>query len=107
MRRVLAALVLAAPAIDPAAAAPATTTVTAEAGAEEDTNVTRIDNGAGQDRIQSAVGRLGAKLDTRGKLAGGAYLVQVSTLARLVANPDAQSESVAFGLVDLGWLHPL
>ena len=46
------------------------TTVTAEGGAEADTNVKRVESRPGQERIAAAVGRLGAKLSTKGKLAG-------------------------------------
>ncbi len=86
-----------------------TTTVQAEAGAEIDTNVQRVETSPDLEtrEISSSVGRLGAKFDHRGKLAGGRYGIRATSFARVVANPDAQSESVALLLGDARWLHPI
>ena len=85
------------------------TTVQAEGGAEIDSNVQRVETGPGlaTREITSSVGRLGAKLGHRGRLAGGGYAFHGTTFARLVGNPDAQSESVALLAGDLKWVHPL
>jgi hypothetical protein len=96
---------------DPTPAAPSTshTTVQAEGGAEVDSNVQRVETGPGMQTnpISSSVGRLGAKLDHRGKLADGAYAMHLGSFARVVSNPDAQSESVALLAGDLRWMRPL
>jgi hypothetical protein len=85
------------------------TTVQAEGGAEVDSNVQRVETGPGlqTDPIASTVGRLGAKLGHRGKIAGGAYRLHLGSFARKVETRDAQSESVALLAGDLRWLHPL
>ena len=87
--------------------APSNTTVQAEGGAEIDTNVQRVETGPGLDtrEITASVGRLGAKLDHRGRLLGGGYVGHFATYARLVGDADAQSESVALVAGDLKWLH--
>jgi hypothetical protein len=102
MRRVLPALVAL---VAEAHAGP--TTVTAEGGAEADTNIERIDSTPGNERIAGPVGRLGAKLDHRGRLAGGGYAMQVSGIARVVTTPEAADESTALTIADLRWLRPV
>jgi hypothetical protein len=85
------------------------TTVQAEGGAEIDSNVQRVETGPGlmTDPIASSVGRLGAKLSHRGRVARGAYSLQMGSFARIVSSPDGQSESVALLAADLRWLRPL
>ena len=84
------------------------TTVTAEAGAEGDTNVQRVETGpSSAARIGAGAARVGAKVDDRGKLATGAYALQLSALARLVGNSDIRSENVALLAGDVRWLHPI
>jgi hypothetical protein len=106
MRRALLCLCVAAGA---AHAEPATVVVTAEGGAEADTNVQRAETGEGieAERVSSAVIRLGARLDRRGKLAKGALLTSASVLARLVRNDDASPENVALVSGDARWVRPL
>jgi len=91
------------------AGADSPTTVQAEAGAEIDSNVQRVETGPGLDtrEIESAVGRVGAKLDHHGRLGGGTYALRTTSFARLVSNPDAQSESVVLLAGDLKWVHPV
>ena len=84
-------------------------TLTAEGGGEVDSNVSRVESRPGRERIAASVGRLGAKLDHRGTLAGGSYVLQWSALARFVASTQqaAASESSALVLGDARWLHPI
>lgn len=91
------------------AAAEGTTTVQAEGGAELDSNVQRVETGPGLEtqQLSSPVARAGAKLDHRGRLAGGGYTLHATSFARLVGNVDAQSESVALLAGDLKWVHPI
>jgi hypothetical protein len=93
----------------PAPAPASTTTVQAEGGAEVDSNVQRVETGPGLvgDPIQSSVGRLGAKLVHRGRAARGAYALHLGSFARIVSDPNAQSESVALLAGDLRWLRSL
>ncbi len=90
-------------------AAESSTTVQAEGGAEVDSNVQRVETGPGLEttELSSPVGRLGAKLDHRGRVAGGGFLFHAGAFARMVGNPDAQSESVALLAGDLKWLRPI
>jgi hypothetical protein len=85
------------------------TTVTAEAGAEADSNVQRVDTGPGlmTTRVGAAVGRLGAKVDHRGKAFGGAYVLALSSLARMVGDrdPDVATENVLLIGGDVKFLH--
>ncbi|HEU0032277.1 MAG TPA: hypothetical protein VFQ53_16715 [Kofleriaceae bacterium] len=85
------------------------TTLTAEGGAEADTNVERVETGPGlmTDRIAAPVGRLGAKVDHRDSVLGGAYVLHASALARVVGNAEASPESVALLVGDLRWIHPV
>jgi hypothetical protein len=84
------------------------TTVTAEGGAEGDTNVERVESRTGEpDRVGAVLVRLGAKVETRSKAAGGTYVIQLSGLARMVGNQKADAESSALLLGDLKWVHPI
>jgi hypothetical protein len=87
--------------------APSNTSVSAEGGAEADTNVTRVESRPGNERIAAGVVRLGAKLEHKGKLAGGAYVLRTSGLARLVSRDEGQSESIGFAIGDLRWARPV
>jgi len=89
--------------------ADSSTTVQVEGGAEVDSNVQRVETGPGLEtqELSSPVGRLGAKLDHRGRVAGGGYLFHGAGFARMVGNADAQSESVALLAGDLKWIHPV
>src|ERR1041384_281018 len=66
-------------------------TVTMESGAEADTNVERVEAGSGlmTARIAAPVGRAGARIENKDRVLGGAYAVDVSGLARMVASSDA------------------
>ncbi len=85
------------------------TTLTAEGGAETDTNVERVDTGPAieSERTTAPVVRLGARVDHRGKLWGGTYAATASALARLVADGDVPRESVTLLAGDARYFHPL
>lgn len=108
MRRATLLLLLAASSVARVAHA-APWVVTAEGGAEGDTNVQRVETGPGLDtsRIAGTVLRFGGRLDRKATLAGGAYALGLSTLARLVQISEASAENVALFAGDLRWLHPL
>lgn len=80
-------------------------TVRMESGAEADSNVTRTEEAP----VGAAVGRLGARITSQGAVLGGAYIVDVSGLARMVASSDTQirDESVMLYVGELRWLHPI
>jgi hypothetical protein len=104
MRRVLLAVVALA---TPARAEP--WTIGAEAGAEVDSNVERVETGPGIDTtpIASPVLRLGARVDHRDRALGGAYTFGLSDLTRIVGDPTASSENVTLLAGDLRWLHAI
>ena len=83
--------------------------VSFEAGAEQDTNVQRVETGPGLDTHQVAAGvaRVGGKVDRHDRLAGGTYAVLVSALARAVASDEASSENVVLMTGELRYLHPV
>lgn len=83
--------------------------VTFEAGAEEDTNVQRVETGPGLDteRVASGVVRVGGKLDRRGRLVGGTYAILGSALARMVGSSVASSENVMLFTGEGRYLHPI
>ena len=83
--------------------------VSFEAGAEEDTNVQRVETGPGLDTHQVAAGvaRVGGKVDRRDRLAGGTYSVLVSALARAVASSEASSENVVLMTGEIRYMHPV
>lgn len=83
--------------------------ITAEVGAERDSNVQRVETGPGldTDEVAAWVMRFGARVERRGKAARGAYLFQVSDLTRFVANDDVSVENVTVLGGNLRWLHPL
>ncbi|MGE0548450.1 MAG: hypothetical protein AB7O24_15345 [Kofleriaceae bacterium] len=81
--------------------------VTAEAGLEVDSNVERREADSEFARTTSAVSRVGAKVDRRGDVAGGALSVALSALTRLVHNDELSVENVALLGGDIRWLRPL
>lgn len=83
--------------------------VSFEGGAEEDSNVQRVETGPGLDthRIASGVIRIGGKVDRRDRLAGGTYALVMSALARMVDSTEASSENVLLVAGDLRYLHPV
>src|SRR5262245_51716878 len=110
MRRAgVAGLVLAAAAA--AAAAEPKMAITAEGGAEVDSNVQRFETGPGLTTRREAapVARLGAKLARTGRLARGAYGLTVGALSRTVlsGDPDLSPENVVLLSGDARWVRPL
>ena len=83
--------------------------LTFEGGAEEDTNVQRVETGPGLDthQIESGVVRIGGKLDRRARIAGGTYAAIMSALARMVSSKDASSENVMLFAGELRYLRPV
>ncbi|MBA3459944.1 MAG: hypothetical protein H0T46_08280 [Deltaproteobacteria bacterium] len=83
--------------------------VTLEGGAEQDTNVQRVETGPGLDteRIASSVVRIGGKLDRRDRIAGGNYALVMSALARMVGDDQASSENVMLFAGELRYLRPI
>lgn len=97
-----------------AAAAPARaerTAITAEAGAEADTNVQRAETGgdAGAERISAPVARLGAKLARSGRAAGGTGGFAAGALVRtvLASGDDLARENAVLVTGDARWLRPI
>jgi len=92
-------------AIAPAQASP--TTLTAEGGAEIDSNVERVEKSRANTQIGAAVGRLGVKVDHRGKAVAGTYVLHLSALARVIGDRIARAESAALLVGDLKWVRPV
>jgi hypothetical protein len=86
-----------------------TWSVTAEAGAELDDNVQRVETGPGLTTppVTSSVARFGARTEGRGTAADGRYVVALSDLTRIVADPTVQVENVTLLAGDVRWMHPL
>jgi hypothetical protein len=108
MRRVL--LVAAAMVSAAAGARAESFTVTMEGGAEADTNVERVETGPGMaDRITAPVGRAGGRIDHKGRLLGGSYVVGASALARMVASSRMRTgpENVMLYAGEIRWLHEI
>ena len=117
MRRALALCLVSVPAN--AFASP--WSITAEAGAEYDTNVERVENGTTDanmqpiDPITAGVSRFGGRVDHKDKLLGGTYVIDTSALVRIVAvssQPtasvaDPAQANVATLTADARWLHPI
>jgi hypothetical protein len=84
-------------------------TMTMETGAEADTNVERVETGTGAttDRIAAPVGLVGAQLENKDRVLGGAYAVGGSVLARLVANSQARAENVMLFAGEGRWLRAI
>jgi len=84
-------------------------TMTMETGAEADTNVERVETGTGAtaDRIAAPVGLIGAQLENKDRVLGGAYALGGSVLARLVASSQARPENVMMYAADARWLRAI
>jgi hypothetical protein len=84
-------------------------TVTGEAGGEVDSNVQRVETGPGlmTKPIGAGVLRFGVRADRKDRAFGGAYVLGISDLTRVVGNPDVLVENVTVLAGDLRWLHQL
>ena len=84
-------------------------TVTMESGAEADSNVERVETGSGlmTKRIAAPVGRAGARIENKDRVLGGAYMLDLSGLARMVASSDARPENVMLYTADARWLRAI
>lgn len=106
-RAAVVAVVIAAGGI-PARAAP--WTVSAETGAEYDTNVQRVETGPNLDTppVKAGVFRIGGKVATRAGLAGGTAGLGLGLLGRVVnGGEDVSPENVILLTADARWLHPI
>jgi hypothetical protein len=108
-RAALAAVVAGISAIPTGIARAEPWTIAAEAGAELDSNVQRVETGPGldTDEIKAWVMRFGARVDRKGKAAGGAFALHVSDLTRVVANQEAAVENVSVLAGNVRWLRRL
>jgi hypothetical protein len=106
MRRVVLLVVVATRA---AAAEPQTWGVTAEAGAEVDSNVERVETGPGLPDMPVAapVARFGVRVDGRDRALGGRFVLALSDLTRIVADNSVPVENVTLLAGDVRWLHPI
>lgn len=108
MRRAAVLVVLGLlPMVERAAAEP--WRVTVEGGAEADSNVERVGSYAdmSSQRIAAPVGRAGARIDVKDHALGGAYVLGVSGLARMVASARARPENVMLYVGEARWLRRL
>jgi hypothetical protein len=105
MRRAVAAVAVLASASSRAD----TWSVTAEAGAEVDDNVQRVETGPGLTTppVASSVARFGLRTEGRGTVADGRYVIALSDLTRIVADPTVQVENVTLLAGDVRWMHAL
>ncbi len=87
------------------ASADGETHVSAEAGAELDSNIERLETGTSLDNETTSawVIRLGARLDHKGRVAGGNYIVTLTDLTRLVEGVATENVTALAG--NLRWLH--
>jgi len=83
--------------------------LTFEGGAEGDTNVQRVETGAGLDtsRIAAGVVRLGGRFERRGTLWGGGLSAIGGFLTRVVGNTEASTENVLLLTGDVRYLRPI
>ena len=85
--------------------------VTAEGGAEMDSNVQRFETGPGlmTRRVAAPVARLGARLTSTGRVARGGYGLAVGALSRTVLSGDEElsPENVVLLSGDLRWMRPI
>lgn len=83
--------------------------VTAEAGAELDDNVQRVETGPGLDttRVASWVMRFGARVEYKGKVLGGNAALHLSDLTRIVSESDVAVENVTALAANARWVHAL
>jgi len=84
-------------------------TVTAEAGAQLDSNVQRVETGLGLPTAPVTTGlvRFGARVDHKGKIAGGSSALSLSDLTRIVSDSDVSVENVTVINGNARWLHPV
>jgi hypothetical protein len=103
----LAVGVLVALASAPGVARAGTTTVSAEAGAEVDTNVERVETGPalGTEVTQAVVMRVGARIDHRARVVGGSLSLAASDLTRVVDDDTVAAENVTVLTGNARWLH--
>ena len=81
---------------------------TLEAGAEADSNVQRTETvPEGARRIAAPVGHAGARIDLKEGLGGGACVLNLSGLARMVAHDQARDENVMLYAGQARWLRPV
>jgi len=102
---VVPALLLLWPAIHAGDATAGTSTVSAEGGAEIDSNVERVETGPGIDTAttSASVLRFGARLDHKGRVFGSPASFTLSDLTRIV--PDVATENFTVLAGSLRWLH--
>ena len=83
--------------------------VTAEGGAEADSNVQRVETGPGLPTSASSAAalRLGGRVDHRDQLLDGAYSFALSGLARIVGDPKITTENITLFSGDLRWMRPI
>jgi hypothetical protein len=85
--------------------------VTAEAGAEADSNVQRLETGpeAAMQPTAAPVARLGARLTRVDRALGGAYALGIGALSRTVlsGDDDLAPENVVLLSGDLRWMRPI
>lgn len=93
------------------AAADPKMSVTAEGGAEVDSNVQRVETGTGLTgrRVAAPVARLGAKLARTGRLAGGGYAFAFGALSRgvLSGRESLSPENVVLLSGDARWMRAI
>jgi len=83
--------------------------VTAEAGAEVDTNVERVETGPGLDTapVTSPVARFGVRVEKHDELLGGAGTLHLADLTRIAGDREVSVEDVTLLAGDVRWLHPI
>jgi len=83
--------------------------VTGEMGAELDSNVQRVETGPGlpTEPVTAWVMRFGARVERKGKVAGGGFSFNASDLTRVVGNDDVSVENVTVLGGNLRWMHRL
>jgi hypothetical protein len=83
--------------------------VSGEGGGELDSNVQRVETGAGLPTAPVATGllRFGARVEHRGKLAGGASALTLSDLTRIVSDDNVSIENVTVLAGTGRWLRAL
>jgi hypothetical protein len=106
-RAVVAGLLLAAGAA--IAGAEPKMVVTAEGGAEVDSNVQQLETGADEPVVAAPVARLGAKLTRVGRVARGGYALAVGAQSRTVLSgkQGLRPENVVLLSGDVRWVRPI
>lgn len=85
-------------------------TLRIETGGEADTNIERVETATGTpQQIAAGAARLGLRISHRGGLLGGAYRIEASALARMIASSDDEldDENVMLNAGELHWLRPI